>query len=321
MEFIAMPAPAARLAAFEAGAVDYADFFVTNAEEALAFHERFPDVQIHLTPVFSALYSLALNLDLPQFADVRVRRALSLAIDREAMARELYQGLAKTLPTIPWTYLFDAEPATAGLGPWFRPDLGEAKRLLAAAGRSGLSFEMLYYNYDDTQNRRANEMIAADLARIGVNVRLRHVEVAEFNQLWSHGRIPEAADGWAPIGYAADTYFKDHLRTGSATNRWHIADPEVDAWAAEQSTELDPQRRRELQRRIWDRMLDRVYRIEKIANMKIYAYQEWLRNFRSGGALNSIGRGDHGAYVANVWIDAARAGRRQPEAGGAGRNA
>ena len=108
----------------------------------------------------------------------------------------------------------------------------------------------------------------------------------------------EAADGYAPAGFTADAHFRDSVATGGPLNRWGISDPRIDDWAERQSREQDPEARRELLRRIWDRLLDRAYRIEKVGALRFEVYQPWLRNLRLYDAT-----GDLGLQIARVWLD------------------
>jgi peptide/nickel transport system substrate-binding protein len=302
VEVSIVPDAAQRLEGFTAGRFDYISSPVTSLTEARSLLAAAPDTQLHLVPAFSSQFGLALNLADPRFADERVRQALMLAIDREALREVLFEGLARILPSTPWPHLFDHEPSADDLGPWFHHDPGEARRLLEAAGASGLAFELLYHNYHDATNRRANELIAAQLLEGGVEMRLRPLDYLEYNARWSTNEYPEAIDGYAPSGFSADAYFHDSLVTGGGLNRWGISDPDLDRWAEQQSRALDPERRRELLRRIWDRVLERAYRIEKVGPLRFEVYQPWLRNMRCYDAT-----GDIGLQIAGVWLEDATA--------------
>jgi peptide/nickel transport system substrate-binding protein len=287
-----------RLDGFRAGSFDYISNPFETLSEALILHKAYPATQLHLVPVFSSQWGLALNLADDRFADERVRQALMLAIDRDALADELHEGLAKVLPSTPWVHLFDREPKDLELGPWLRHDPGEARRMLAATSVLPLNFELCYRNYHDAMNRRANERIVEQFAAIGVTLRLNELDMVDFNHRWSGNDYGDAADGYAPAGFTADAYFNDSLVTGGPLNRWGISDPEIDGWAERQSCELDVEARHELLRRIWDQMLDRAYRIEKVGALRFEIYQPWLRNLRLYDAT-----GDLGLQIARVWLD------------------
>ncbi|WP_322795416.1 peptide ABC transporter substrate-binding protein [Tepidiforma sp.] len=82
------------------------------------------------TPMTSQSAILYLNNSNALFRDERVRRAISLALDREGLAREVYQGTAtpsgSPVPPETWAYAGEFDTRT--------PDLTEAKRLLEEAG-------------------------------------------------------------------------------------------------------------------------------------------------------------------------------------------
>ena len=292
------PDPVRRLDGFRAGEFDYVSNPLERMSEAHALIEERPETRMHLVPAFSSQWGIALDLADARFADERVRQALMLAIDRAALAGELHEGLAKVLPSTPWVYLFDREPEGEALGPWLRHDPQEAQRMLQAADALPLAFELRYRNYHDVTNRRANERIAEQFAALGVTMTLHELDMTAFNRSWSGNDYGTAADGYAPAGFTSDAYFHDSLVTGGALNRWGISDPQIDGWAERQSRELDPEARRELLRRIWDRVLERAYRVEKVGALRFEVYQPWLRNLRLYDAT-----GDLGLQIARVWLD------------------
>ena len=155
--FRLMPDAVARIAAFRVGQVDYAYSLTSNLRDLNKILETNPDIQINLTPVTYNGATLGLNLTLAKYQDERVRRAISLAINRPEIIDIVTDGLAKGLAVIPWTYLLDEEPTIESgvLGNWLRHDLDEAKKLLQAAGAEGLEMNNSYYPYSTayTQTR------------------------------------------------------------------------------------------------------------------------------------------------------------------------
>jgi dipeptide transport system substrate-binding protein len=114
---------------------------------------------------------LALNTARPPFDDVRVRRAINLAIDRQAIVAGVYgdAGILAQGPLPPGIWAHDPDlPDT-------RFDRPEALRLLTEAGlAAGFDTELWYppvsrpYNPD---GRRVADMIQADLAQVGIRAR------------------------------------------------------------------------------------------------------------------------------------------------------
>lgn len=75
----------------------------------------------------------------PRFADVRLRRAVASAIDRQAIVDVVFAGRAR----VPRTYLVPPLQAAVELGPVPRPDRERARALLAEAGFSAGNFGIL----------------------------------------------------------------------------------------------------------------------------------------------------------------------------------
>jgi peptide/nickel transport system substrate-binding protein len=248
-----------------------------------------------------------MNLANPKFHDERIRRALSLGIDRPMIIQIVYEGLGTTGDTIPWTFLFDEEPTLESgvLGPWARYDPNEAKQLLDAAGASNFSMDNIYFAYSEAYNRIA-EILVAQFRDIGVTMTGGKADYTEFNSQWIGRKLPEVSTvGWATSGFDADNWFYGQVHSQSPGNRWNINDPQIDQWAEEQQVELEPEARKAIWRKIWDRELDQAYRPPMPGGITFEIYQPWLRGIRWTGAQpgdNSYYY-DWGDQVAEGWLD------------------
>jgi len=286
--------------------VDYAYAVVATFSDLANLKRTSPDIQINLTPTVASL-ALAFNNKLAKFQDVRVRRAVSLAIDRETMLQLIYEGYGKKGNTIPWTFLFDKEPtAESGVfGKWVRRDVAEAKAMLAAAGAEKLVLNNIFYAYD-VNYEKIPEVIIPMLREAGITVAGGKVDYTEFNSQWTGAKLPEfTTGGWATQGFDADNWFHGQVHSKSPGNRWQTNDSEIDAWADAQQVELNPEKRRELWKKIWDKDLDQAYRPPTVAGMGIQVYQPWFRGIRFTGTSP----GDNSSYytwgnqVAYGWLD------------------
>ncbi|MEX2229644.1 MAG: ABC transporter substrate-binding protein [Dehalococcoidia bacterium] len=302
MVFRIMPDASSRLAAFRAEQIEYAYAPVDTLRDVEALQGSNPDIQVTMIQPSTSVFSLSMNLENPKFQDVRVRRALSMAIDRAAIEKILYVDLAVTLPTIPWVFVYDQQPTE--FSPWWKYDLAESKKLLTAAGADGLSFEMLYFEYTVTANTRQNELLVDQLARAGITLKAQSVDYTTFNSQWVGRSIPEAADGWETLGFHPDNYFYQQVHSESPGNRWRINDAELDDWALKQRAEVDPNSRRQIWQQIWDKVLDQSYRIEKPSAIGFDVQQPWVRGLRWGGPLASNSSYyDWGPQLQGVWLN------------------
>ncbi|RMG46945.1 MAG: hypothetical protein D6718_04625 [Acidobacteria bacterium] len=196
----------------------------------------------------------------PLFGDARVRKALTLAIDRETIVDTVLLGEGEVPASPILAPLPDHDP---NLAPWpFDPD--RAKALLRDAGfrdsdgdgtleKDGrdFAFELLVQAGNRTR-RDAAVMIQRDLARLGIAVTVRPVDNSAFYPLIARREMDAWIGGWLT---SLRTDIADLLTAracGSEGNNFGSwSDPEGDRLALEATETLDPKRRAELWHR-WE---------------------------------------------------------------------
>ncbi len=157
-------------------------------DQALAFEKRHgQDYQIVYKP--SLVYEhVDLNLDNPILADRRVRQALLMGLDREALSQQLFEGRQAVADTtvnpLDWVYSQDV--------PKYHEDLAAAGALLDAAGWSDLSGgvrhnaqgQPLTLELMTTAGNRTRELVEQVLQsqwkRLGVDIRIRNEPARVF---------------------------------------------------------------------------------------------------------------------------------------------
>ncbi|MCS6921666.1 MAG: ABC transporter substrate-binding protein [Elioraea sp.] len=185
-------------------------------------------------------------------ADVRVRKALNLAIDREGLKTLLGGMMVPAVGTV--------QPGHPWWGnPSFRItyDPAEARRLLAEAGYGpqrplNLKVQISASGSGQMQPLPMNEFIQQNLRAIGVNVEF---DVLEWNTLftnWRRGCKDASARGAHAINVsfaAMDPFFAmvrfwDSKMAPPVSNNWgHFSDPRFDAMVAEARNAFDPVQR------------------------------------------------------------------------------
>ena len=148
----------------------------------------------------------AFNVQKPPLDKKEVRQALSMAIDRDAIIRDVYLGAgekAKTLiPRTMWSYndkIVD-----------YPYDPEKAKALLASAGVKSLDIDLWYQPVQRPYNpngKRIGEMMQADLAKIGVNAKLVTFEWGEYRKRAQSGEHQTAQLGWTGDNGDPDNFF------------------------------------------------------------------------------------------------------------------
>src|SRR3954451_25252036 len=134
------------------------------------------------------------------FDDVRVRRALTLAIDRWRGAPQLAKianvrtvgGIA--FPGAPLAATKDELQQLAGYWPDIEKSRAEAKRLLKEAGAEGLTFELLNRNVDQPYKFNATWVID-EWSKIGLKVTQRVMQTGPFGEALRRGDFAVAVDG------------------------------------------------------------------------------------------------------------------------------
>ena len=97
------------------------------------------------------------------------------------------------------------------------------------------------------------------------------------------------------------------MKTNGAINFESISDPEIDQWSEQQSAELNPQKRKDILRKIWDRDGQKAYHpMGAVGGLggSASAWPPYLRNlFLSGTPFISQFLNDNWHYVQYAWLD------------------
>ncbi|OKH36629.1 ABC transporter substrate-binding protein [[Phormidium ambiguum] IAM M-71] len=169
--------PAARLAQLRAGQID---FTVDLAPDQIKEIQSDPNLVAVPRPSFNVGY-LALNTSYKPLADVRVRQAIDLAINKQQIVQAFWGNLGETTPHFLPTILSWANSKTLTKT---EPNPQKAKELLTQAGYpNGFDLELWYMPvsrpYFPTPKPIA-EAFAADLSAIGIRVKLNTKDWAAY---------------------------------------------------------------------------------------------------------------------------------------------
>jgi oligopeptide transport system substrate-binding protein len=188
---------------------------------------------------YLASYFYRINCSRPPFDDVRVRKALSLAIDRQVIAGQILRA-----GQVPATWL---TPAVAGYEPppGLPTDRAEARRLLAEAGYGPggkpLSFEVLF-NTSEAHKAIAEAIAQQWREQLGVEARLANREWKTYLADSEALRYDVARASWVGDYLDPDTFLAlFHSNGGNNRTGWKNA--RYDALLDAAQRERDPVRR------------------------------------------------------------------------------
>jgi dipeptide transport system substrate-binding protein len=159
---------------------------------------------------------LAYNTKKVPFNDVRVRKALNMAINKQAILERVYQGRAARattlIPSTMWSHNNEVKDDV------FDPIA--AKELLKEAGfPKGFSTELWAMSVARAYNPNPQlmaEMIQADLAAIGVKVKINSPDWSEYSKRMAQGEHEMGLYGWTAIFGDPDSFFYTLLSCDAA---------------------------------------------------------------------------------------------------------
>jgi len=191
---------------------------------------RFAD-QVHLSPAY-ALWLVPLNVHLPPFDDLRVRRAFNMAVDRGA-AVKLFGGSKLAAPTCQVL-----PPGLPGYEPYcpYPHDLARARRLVQESGTAGQTVTLVT---DDSPVARAIGTYLRDvLADLGFAARLRTLSAnIQFTYIQNTAnRVQASLTTWYADYPSAANFLEGifgcaafRLNSDSSPNIAGFCDPALDA--------------------------------------------------------------------------------------------
>ncbi|MCK0173483.1 ABC transporter substrate-binding protein [Mycolicibacterium sp. F2034L] len=221
------------LSALQAGEVDWTDSIPPQRVSQLRDDES---LRLAVTPSNDYWY-LALNTAKSPWDDVRVRQAIAYGIDRDAIVQATSYGTAaKNQLAIPegnpWYTSYDT----------YSYDIDRAERLLAEANSTPKDLDLLVTSeYPETVT--AAQIIADNLAPLGIAVNIRTVDFATWLDEQNNGNFDMLMMGWLGNIDPDDFYYAQH-HTDGTSNAQKFSDPEVDRLLDGGRVETNVDRRR-----------------------------------------------------------------------------
>ena len=246
---------------------------------------------------------LSMRVDTKPFDDVRVRRALNMAVNKQEIVKGYYGGNAELFayPQHP-DYTGYYEPLEAmpeSIKELFTYNPEKAKKLLAEAGYpNGFSFKVQVCSCIP-DHADLLPLVGAYLDRVGVKIEIQPMEYGAFLSAMTSKTV-------AP-GYFMDnghtnptTTIRKSFVAGQVWNPSQWADPEYDRKMAAAYLERDEPKRQAMLKAMTREILDKAPYIWLPAPYIYTAWWPWVKNY--GGELRA-GAVRPGPIYARIWID------------------
>jgi peptide/nickel transport system substrate-binding protein len=190
----------------------------------------------------------------PDFPTLRqeVRQAISYAIDREALVKEIYNGDATSTDSpVPPGFLAYRKPP---LRYPMRADLAKAKELMAKAGARGFELEMITSSKDWL--RRETELVAAMLSEIGITVKPQGLDMGTYTERWKNSRkFQSLLEDITIVSPDTDSAVYHFAREGTG-NWFGWKHPQINEWLDEGRRITAPEQRRPVYHKAVDAILE-----------------------------------------------------------------
>lgn len=266
----------AAVAAYKTGDLDMT-FLSVPVEQYTQLKIEYPK-ELH-TVSLEGIYYYTFNTNLPQFKNPKLRQALSMAIDRDVLTKQLLNMGQTSLysnvtPTIANGDYKGVKYAWANLSPNKR--IAIAKKLYAEAGyseSSPLKISLLS-NTNDLHKKIALAIIAMWQNNLGIKAELKNVEWKSFIQARYHGDFEIARGGWTG-DYNSVTVYTPLYECGGRQNASFYCNESYDSLIQQANNELNPSK----QHRLYAQALTDSLNDYTIIPLFQYSYQRLVKPY------------------------------------------
>jgi peptide/nickel transport system substrate-binding protein len=296
---------ASRMAAFMAGKYDIGWEFpgTINRTDWVQIKDNLKQKRPNLrTAEFpsNVMSHISMRTDQKPFNDVRVRQAISLAIDRQGILDAVAEGIGVFNPAVP-AGLKDWSIPMNQLGEgakYFKRDLAEAKRLMAAAGHpNGFPASVCFTTYGSTALVDAMQLVLKQLKDIGIDAKLDQKEYGAYASSCLVGKLDSMAFGPQTPFLDPDNFLYGQYYPDEPKNQSHINDPVLTDMLVRQRRTFDMMKRREVIFEIQKHLAKQQYYVQAASGVYIAVWENALKNY--GPNLGF----DYGGRLMAAWLE------------------
>jgi peptide/nickel transport system substrate-binding protein len=300
VEALTTPEPNTVIAAFRAKQLDVIGSGIQPQLTDPVYRANPNDIGVVDTPLYLAQDEIGFKSDAPPFSDARLRKAVVLAMDREALIGGSYNGFGRlTSGVLTPDPAWQLTPDT--LKPLYKQDVAQARQLLAQAGQPNFEFELTVPTYGFMFWVTLAEQIQAQLKEAGITVKLKPLDAANFA-----GVVAQRGEFTAYIGSNGgrltanqDLLNRYHSRGRATGIQTRYSNPRLDALIDEQrKLPRDPARRRALLEQIQRTVIEDNVIVSLASGLRQVLSWNYVKDFYVNGIMTD----SPGAWL-ETWID------------------
>ena len=310
LKYLIIPDDAEAAAAMRAGKLDIIPSI--SAEQALSMRNTNPEI-LQIPTSGGPAITMQMRNDKAPFNDIRVRKALQLAIDLPAIARIHYAGATSADPSslcsdemgAEWGGVYETWPQDVKEQYAYNPT--EARKLLAEAGYpNGFRTNVIA---DTAGDMELLQMVKSYFSQVGIDMEIRTMATSDWLEfvVKNHKHDQMVYRPYGPLGHTkAPIRIITNFYTGLSKNFNMVSDPVFDAFypKAKAASSLD-QLKQVL--REANEYAARQHYVVSLLHPKQYALcQPWLKGYNAQVHAVWMGSGGPsllGFYAARYWID------------------
>ncbi|WP_019121874.1 ABC transporter substrate-binding protein [Brevibacillus massiliensis] len=269
----------ARLNALRAGQIDLMDGLSPSDAASVKSDAK---LQLYETPSNNVGY-LAMNNLKPPFDNPKVRQAINMAIDKQALIDAYYYGLAEpavtVLPSKNWAFHTDLND--------YEVNVEKAKELLKEAGYpNGFSTELWAMPVARPympQPEQIATVLQADLKKIGIDAKIVTMDWATYTQKMKNGEHTMGLMGWAPGTWDPSNLLYTLLHSSNAKppalNLSFYKNPQVDTLLENALKETDQTKAAELYKQAQQIIHDDAPMVPLVHTKPVLAGASYVKDF------------------------------------------
>ena len=300
VEWLVLEDDSTGLAMYRTGQIDAGPWhwWVVRQADLEALQKSHPKLVYRdvVSNVTSAIY---MRTDQAPFNDVRVRRAISMAIDRQAVIDAVYLKGQPTPAIAPGLTAWSLPIDQLGEGAkYYQYSPKEAKRLLAEAGYAkGFKTQLNFTGGYGRDMVDAVQLLEQYLKEVGIEVELKQQEYGAYIATTFAGKYEGIAVGPISIAWEPDSVLYGMYEPGNLRNSSHVNDPKLLAMLKEQRRTKDLEARKQLIFDIQRYIAEQQYYVFTISIAYACTWQPYVKNYVPNLSF------DYGGRVAALWLD------------------
>ena len=296
---------ASRMAAFIAGKYDLGWEYqgVINRTDWVQIKDTLKQKRPRLQTVEypnAVMTHISMRTDKPPFSDVRVRRAISLAVHRQGIVDAVLEGAGVFNAAVP-AALKEWSVPIAQLGDgarWFKYDPAQAKKLMAEAGYpNGFPATMDFTTYGSTILVDAAQLVLKHLKDIGIDAKLNQKEYGAYISTSFYGKFDSMCLGPQTGFQEPDNFLYGQYYPGELKNQSHINDPLVADMLVSQRRTQDIAKRRNIIHDVQRHLANQQYYVQLASAIQIGVWEGALKNYSPNVSY------DYGGRLQAAWLD------------------